>query len=617
MKKTNEGNKSILVAALGTAAHFPGRNDSEIGDIISVKIESSAAKTNMGKAFNEAGNAVGVIIIEKKHLGSAPELDDVLVLQEAVPMIDAESEGILVGKVPVKLQGNTSSESEAFIIELPLKGQVLEAVKAKKYPSKQKETIVNCLIGGPKKGNDGKYKIISAIGAGEKPFVTFEVTKGTIKAFYKVDGEEIAEPIGNVIDKDLVSCISEVKSILEESTSYTAQAIGLESTYIKVSIKAVQEISGKEILAENIVSNGVLSQEELDRRLDFITSLSLDKKNIEAIFNSIVNDVNGNNARIPSGGFVFKNSNLILETIIRSINAGLNILCEGPKAAGKNTAIEDMAKLYCAPLYEIQINSQVDNETLLGTRTIKAADNSANKEKINESLRALAALMGGPEVIRGLANGDEAALQGLEMYNSFKNADFSVLIDAIKSGETEVVFEPSNLVKAMEEGAFLVLDEVNTGHPEVLAILNSVLDNRRRIDVPGYGLVKAHPRFRVFATMNKDYQGTFELNEATASRFATVVFTPVKSIVDILKGRTTVSEEILHQMDLVYKKISKGVNDCKFTGDVVNIRGFINACHQIEWNHPVKEAMLRNIADGCSDLDDRAAIREIIEMSIG
>ena len=60
-----------------------------------------------------------------------------------------------------------------------------------------------------------------------------------------------------------------------------------------------------------------------------------------------------NNPRIPAEGFKFINYDGIVESVVASMNAGLNIKLEGMKGSGKNTLIEDIGWLYYRPVYEI------------------------------------------------------------------------------------------------------------------------------------------------------------------------------------------------------------------------------------------------------------------------
>lgn len=67
---------------------------------------------------------------------------------------------------------------------------------------------------------------------------------------------------------------------------------------------------------------------------------------------------------------------------------------------------------------------------------------------------------------------------------------------------------------------------------EALAVLHSALDFRRVIDVPGYERITLADDTRFIATMNYNYAGTRELNEALASRFV-VIRMPVLTLEDL------------------------------------------------------------------------------------
>ena len=89
-------------------------------------------------------------------------------------------------------------------------------------------------------------------------------------------------------------------------------------------------------------------------------------------------------------------------------------------------------------------------------------------------------------------------------------------------------WEDGILTEAMRQGYWLLLDEINAVLPEVLIIINSILDDDRELilDEKGRERVKAHADFRLFAAMNpwEDYTGTKEMNRATADRFVGLEF---------------------------------------------------------------------------------------------
>jgi cobaltochelatase CobS len=85
------------------------------------------------------------------------------------------------------------------------------------------------------------------------------------------------------------------------------------------------------------------------------------------------------------------------------------------------------------------------------------------------------------------------------------------------------------LVDAMLAGDWILLDEINACLPEIAFSLHSLLDDDRMVVLMEYDgrIVRPHPNFRLFASMNPSeegrYGGTKTLNEALLDRFPVVV----------------------------------------------------------------------------------------------
>lgn len=207
--------------------------------------------------------------------------------------------------------------------------------------------------------------------------------------------------------------------------------------------------------------------------------------------------------RIPNPKFLYM-GNTILEEAIAAILAGKNILLVGDKSTGKNVLAENLAYLFARPMWNISFHVSVDASSLIGD-------------------------------------------------------------DTLKSGS--VTFREGPISLASRYGGFAVLDEINMAKNEAMAVLHSVLDYRRKIDVPGYKLINVHPATRFIGTMNYGYEGTRDLNEALLSRFAII---KMPRILD---------------------------NDLKYL---------------IKTHHPdLKEAYINDLANFFHDLKDKASAHEI------
>jgi len=103
------------------------------------------------------------------------------------------------------------------------------------------------------------------------------------------------------------------------------------------------------------------------------------------------------------------------------------------------------------------------------------------------------------------------------------------------------------LVDAMLAGDWILLDEINACLPEIAFSLHSLLDDDRMVVLMEYDgrIVRPHPNFRVFASMNPSeegrYGGTKTLNEALLDRFPMVVrmdYLPVEEEIEAVMSQS-------------------------------------------------------------------------------
>lgn len=90
----------------------------------------------------------------------------------------------------------------------------------------------------------------------------------------------------------------------------------------------------------------------------------------------------------------------------------------------------------------------------------------------------------------------------------------------LKDGETKLI--KRELLRAVEKGEWIVLEEINMASPAVLTMLNGLLETDPDSRYLRYlkKEVKPHKDFRLFATSNpSSYSGTNQMNDALLSRF--------------------------------------------------------------------------------------------------
>jgi MoxR-like ATPase len=98
-----------------------------------------------------------------------------------------------------------------------------------------------------------------------------------------------------------------------------------------------------------------------------------------------------------------------------------------------------------------------------------------------------------------------------------------LLVTPVIEGEKRLRYVASPLVTAMIRGGIVVVDEGNRMSEKSWASLAPLLDNRRYVESIVAGIkIKAHPLFRLVATMNDD-ASTFDLPEYIHSRLQPMI----------------------------------------------------------------------------------------------
>ncbi|XP_057678283.1 midasin isoform X2 [Corythoichthys intestinalis] len=127
--------------------------------------------------------------------------------------------------------------------------------------------------------------------------------------------------------------------------------------------------------------------------------------------------------------------------------------------------------------------------------------------------------------------------------NNHEHTDIQEYIGCYSSDHKgKLVFREGILIDAMRKGYWIILDELNLAPTDVLEALNRLLDdNRELFVVETQEVIKAHPRFMLFATQNPPglYGGRKILSRAFRNRFVELHFDelPSKELETILHQR--------------------------------------------------------------------------------
>ena len=170
------------------------------------------------------------------------------------------------------------------------------------------------------------------------------------------------------------------------------------------------------------------------------------------------------------------------------------------------------------------------------------------------------------------------------------------------------------LTEAMRRGEWIVLDEINAALPEVLFVLQSVMDDDGYLvlnEKDDKEIVQKHPNFRLFATCNPpEYAGTKEMNKALLSRFAICIsadFPPEAKELEIIEqhlGNAVASTDLT-------KKLVGLANDTRKAKEMgnadyaINTRDVLNTLRLAEYTDPL-EALMLSFANKLDGVDNKA-----------
>lgn len=146
--------------------------------------------------------------------------------------------------------------------------------------------------------------------------------------------------------------------------------------------------------------------------------------------------------------------------------------------------------------------------------------------------------------------------------NNHEHTDLQEYLGIYISGsDGRLQFQEGVLVKALREGHWIVLDELNLAPTDVLEAFNRLLDDNRELLVPEtQEVIRPHTNFMLFATQNPAglYGGRKTLSRAFRNRFLELHFDdiPVDELQEILHRRTQQPESRCKRIVAVYRELS-------------------------------------------------------------
>ncbi|KAI0631943.1 midasin [Trametes polyzona] len=186
----------------------------------------------------------------------------------------------------------------------------------------------------------------------------------------------------------------------------------------------------------------------------------------------------------------------------------------------------------------------------------------------------------------------------------------------------KLVFKEGLLVRALRQGDWIVLDELNLAPTDVLEALNRLLDDNRELVIPEtQEVVRPHPHFMLFATQNPPglYAGRKVLSRAFRNRFLEVHFedVPQAELETILCQRCRIAPSYGQRIVAVFRELQKRRQSSRV---FESKQGFATLRDLFRWAG--RDAMSYDelaangymlLAERTRRDDDKAVVKEVIE----
>jgi len=186
-------------------------------------------------------------------------------------------------------------------------------------------------------------------------------------------------------------------------------------------------------------------------------------------------------------------------------------------------------------------------------------------------------------------------------------------------------FQEGFLVKAVREGQWIILDEINLAPSEVLEALNRLLDDNRELYISETNtVIKAHPNFKIFAAMNpsESYGGRKDLSEAFKNRFIHIYFDniPEEDLEEIIEKRCTLAKSRVKMMVAIFKDLQQ----IRSTEKIFSRKeGFMTIRDLIKWGsrsiNEIEDLAYEGyfvIGEKVRSEEEKSTIRKVIEKHV-
>ncbi len=291
--------------------------------------------------------------------------------------------------------------------------------------------------------------------------------------------------------------------------------------------------------------------------LQFLRKQGVDEKLIEDIiyFRNYYGVESAIKDRIPDPKNLFYGKE-IWSMCIAAILEGENILLSGPKATGKNILSDNLCTVFARPQWNVSFHVNTDSASLIGTDTF--IDN-------------------------------------------------------------QVKLRRGAVYECAVHGGFGIFDEINMAKNDAIVVLHSALDYRKIIDIPGYEKIKLHEATRFIGTMNYEYAGTKELNEALVSRFMVIDIPQIEEekLMTILNLEfEDANEEKLNQFAGIFLDLQTKAQNAEISTKTVDLRGMIASLKTIKRGLKPRLAIHMGVTGKTFDQYEKEIVEDVIRTRI-
>lgn len=341
--------------------------------------------------------------------------------------------------------------------------------------------------------------------------------------------------------------------------------VNTEKTGLKIYANLIESttVKKKDTIEQEINRiSEFMPKEDIEARIDYMKENKISSRIINKILEKIKPVAEGFEAQVPKGDNLFINNDNLLDDALVNILINAPQLLVGPKSVGKNVLTMTIAWLLNKPIAELALNAQIQNSELLGTTTLRARED----------------------------------------------------------GSSESYFKLSNIMECIKVGGVVVFDELNVAPTYFFPILNGALDTRKRISIQEYGVIPVSEDTIIFGTMNPNYGGTFELNEAFMDRFSVLTFENKVNLLNIIENqfeKDDIDLALASKLQQLYVQFVNMSNEDSNLNSILSVRGFMKVYESVYfYEQSILRALKNNIISKIQDEESEEIVLDTIKYLI-